>query len=269
MHKLYSKIILFKELIQCHIAGLSWYHYLKLITRKNKIQKVKFQNKNVVFSHWFWFIHGIQELFVDKTYYFLSRNDNPLIIDCGANIGLSIIYFKQLYPNSTVICFEPDREIYNLLIENLNSFQLEDIQIENAAVWKLDGFINFNSDGQVGGKIDDTKKGELTKSIRLKSLLNKSIDFLKIDIEGAEYEVLKDCEDNLHYVENIFIEYHSSPKEPQKLQEILTILQNAGFRYYMKEAWPNRIHPFIEKNSASSVYDLQLNIFGYRINEPS
>jgi hypothetical protein len=97
--------------------------------------------------------------------------------------------------------------------------------------------------------------------------LNQNVDFLKIDIEGAEFDVLKDCQDNLSFVKNIFIEYHSNPLEPQILSNLLRIIADAGFRYYIKEAWVNRQQPYIEKSLNQSVYDLQLNIFGYRINE--
>ena len=44
---------------------------------------------------------------------------------------------------------------------------------------------------------------------------------LKIDIEGAEFEVLDDCKNHLNNIENIFIEYHSSNKKPQQLHDIL------------------------------------------------
>ena len=267
MSKLYIIIIHIKDLIQCHRAGLRWSSYLFLLINKNRTRNVRFKKKVMTISHWFWFIHGVKELFTDQTYFFQSTKEKPLIIDCGSNIGLSVLYFKQLYPNSEIICFEPDKAIFNLLIDNLNTFQIQGIRCENAAVWNSNGFINFNSDGHVGGKIDETQNGKLTKSIRLRDFLVSTVDFLKIDIEGAEYELLIDCKDVLHCVENIFIEYHSQPDEPQKLDEILGILRTAGFRYYIKEAWQNRVFPYVEKDTIKSVYDLQLNIFGYRMNE--
>ncbi|MDQ0640901.1 hypothetical protein QF042_004466 [Pedobacter sp. W3I1] len=93
--------------------------------------------------------------------------------------------------------------------------------------------------------------------------MTQKIDFLKIDIEGAEYLVLKDIEDNLSNVENLFIEYHSSPDCKQTLSEILGILTKSGFRFYIKEAWDNLPIPF-EHRLYKPFWDLQLNIFAFR-----
>ncbi len=88
------------------------------------------------------------------------------------------------------------------------------------------------------------------------------IDFLKIDIEGAEHKVIMDCAEELHRVDKMFIEYHSSPNSPQLLDEILKVVSNSGFRYYIKEASNNYSHPFIREKDV--LYDLQLNIFCFR-----
>ena len=85
---------------------------------------------------------------------------------------------------------------------------------------------------------------------------------LKIDIEGAEYEVLKDCSSELFRVKKIFIEYHSWNNSEQRLSEILAILEENKFRYYIEDIG-KRKHPFIE-NGKDLKMDLQLNIFGYK-----
>lgn len=83
-----------------------------------------------------------------------------------------------------------------------------------------------------------------------------------MDIEGAEYAVVQDCIDVLDNVRNIFIEYHSHEKEPQKLHELLAILCRSGFRYHVREAWTSP-QPFIHRRTLLGM-DLQLNIFGFR-----
>lgn len=265
MYKLYSQILFLKDFIQCKRAGLNWVDFLKLTIRKPNTGSVRFQDNHILITHWFWFIHGVKELFVDKSYYFSTNSTEPLIIDCGANIGMSVLYFKQLHPNSKVICFEPDKNLFEILKKNIQSYNLSNVEIINKAIWKEENLVHFDANGQVGGRIDQKNQGIPIKTIRLKNILNQKIDFLKIDIEGAEYDVLMDCKDDLHQVENIFIEYHSQPDSTQRLQAILEVLTHAGFRYYIKEAWPNRLHPYIEKNTMNSVYDLQVNIFGFRI----
>ena len=48
-------------------------------------------------------------------YRFVTTKEAPVILDCGANIGLSVIYFKQLYPNSKITAFEPDPDVFKVL----------------------------------------------------------------------------------------------------------------------------------------------------------
>lgn len=96
----------------------------------------------------------------------------------------------------------------------------------------------------------------------MRDYLSTEIDFLKIDIEGAEYEVLKDCADLLFNVKNLFIEYHVLPNEAQHLHDILNWVNAAGFKYYIKEAWNNMTYPYMK--SYNDYYQMQLNIFCYR-----
>jgi FkbM family methyltransferase len=235
-----------------------------------RLKKEKGEKKTVLFgrsisiTNFFWYIHGLDEIFLDETYQFNTNKESPVIIDCGANIGLSVIYFKRLYPESKIIAFEADKNIADILTANLNNFEYNDIEIIPKAVWTENTTLWFKSDGAVGGQIANNEIGTINiEAIRLKDYLSCEIDFLKIDIEGVEYEILKDCAGNLSNVKNIFIEYHSFLKNEQKLNEILLILKEAGFKYYIKEAWNNMPNPYI--NNRTSYYDLQLNIFGYRI----
>lgn len=229
-------------------------------------------HKNIAITSPFWYLHSLQELFVDEVYKFNSKTDKPYILDCGANIGLSAIYFKRVYPASRITAFEPDAQLCNIALKNLSSFGYDDIEIVQKAVWVADESLNFKADGQLGGRLnnnEDTVDSGATfkvEATRLKNYLFEKVDFLKIDIEGAEYDVLKDCANDLKNVENLFVEYHgeASNKE-QTLAEILNIISNAGFRYYIKEAWDNLPNPFMRYNY-NPLYDLQLNIFAYKPN---
>lgn len=227
-------------------------------------------DKKITFTDGFWFLHSLREIFNDGTYKFISNIQCPYIIDCGANIGLSIIYFKRLYPQAKVLAFEPDPEIYKLLCKNIRQFQFSNVKLLDKAVWNCNTRLIFDADGALGGRIIDEEvltKGKVQiQTVRLKEFLKERVDFLKIDIEGAEYEVLLDCNEFLKNVEFLFVEYHSPAKKyEQHLHEILQIIANAGFRYYIKEAWENLPFPFIDRKK--EWYDLQLNIFCYRTSE--
>ena len=211
------------------------------------------------------FLHGKQEIFDNEIYNFKPDDDQPYILDCGANIGLSVIYFKQKFPTSAVIAFEPDPDIYKVLKKNINEYHLVNVNPIEAAVWSSNGKIDFQKEGGFSGSVVnhwDTGNLISVRTIDLREFIDRKIDFLKIDIEGAEFEVVKGIQDKLSFVRNIFIEYHSNVNESQTLHDLLAILQRNGFRYHIKEAF-SRKNPFIDNETMLNM-DLQLNIFGYR-----
>jgi FkbM family methyltransferase len=206
------------------------------------------------------------ELFQSEMYKFKASRPNPCIIDCGANLGMSVIYFKQLYPQASIIAFEADDHIFSFLKKNIESFGFEDVELINKAVWNCDNTLSFIVEGGAGGRIEEERAIGIYKKVVCTSLkkylTTRKVDFLKIDIEGAEYEVIKDCEEELKNIDFLFIEYHSMPERKQNLHEILKIVQNAGFSYHVKEAYSTQF-PFIERNLNFGM-DLQLNIFCYK-----
>ena len=62
-----------------------------------------------------------EEIWNKESYFFETDSPCPYIIDCGSNIGLSVLYFKHLFPNSDITAFEPDPELLNYLSQNLKS----------------------------------------------------------------------------------------------------------------------------------------------------
>jgi FkbM family methyltransferase len=212
------------------------------------------------------FIWQYKEIFVDESYKFAPKTKDILIYDCGANIGVSCLYFSLNYPDSKIKAFEADPNIAKILSNNLNSNKIKNVEIIEKAVWKTNEGINISLEGSDGASIYFTENVVKVPSIRLKELIEKEtkIDLLKMDIEGAEYEVLIDCKDSLASVDNLFIEVHSFTKEQQRLSEIFTILEKNNFRYFVKPV-NDRFTPFINhKNKSNPQMDLQLNIFAYK-----
>jgi len=241
------------------------YKRMKKLPRFVK-SRTTFLNNEIEFVDSVTYLYGINEIFKTNIYKFNSSSNEPFIIDCGSNIGLSVIYFKQLYPHSIIKAFEPDPNIFKTLTFNVKSFGFKDVELHQKAIWKQNEILNFKQEGGFSGRIpmiNDEHNIIDVEAISLQEIIgSKKIDFLKIDIEGAEYEVLKSCKDNLQNVEHIFIEYHSHKDEKQTLHEILEILQNQGFRYHVLEAF-TRKKPFIDNETMLGM-DLQLNIFGTR-----
>jgi len=225
-----------------------------------------------LFGHETWFasgqeyLHGIKEIFIDEIYK-QPLPPNAFILDCGANIGLSVIYLKKICPTATITAFEPDPNNFELLKKNIASHDLQNIVLKNEAVWKENEMLRFESEGTMSSKIVfDHGAGakKLTKAIRLKNYLTRKVDFLKMDIEGAEYEVLCDIGDSLSFVTNLFVEYHGKFEQVGELSKLFELFSKNGFRYYIKEATPVYETPFLREKKNSVLYDVQLNIFCFR-----
>jgi len=220
--------------------------------------------KNIDFVDACTFIGGYNEIFRDEIYKFTCTNETPKIIDCGANIGLSIIYFKKLFPLSEIIGIEADPNIFSVLKSNISSFSLQNIELINKAVWINNDEIQFSLEGGYSGRIALHSEENKVKihSVRLKDFLNSHIDFLKIDIEGAENDVIFDCAENLGNIDKLFLEYHSHIDDKQRLGDILNLLTQNNFKYQITNAFSS-LHPFIEIETMVGM-DLQVNIFAYK-----
>ncbi|MFC4230775.1 FkbM family methyltransferase [Parasediminibacterium paludis] len=246
-------------------VNINWFklkYYKHLPT--GKIRTHLLFDKNFYFYSATELLHGLKEIFIDNIYK-QRLSVEPYIIDCGANIGMSIIYMKKLYPKAEIVAFEPDETNFGLLQKNITSFNYSNVSLFKEAVWKENTTLLFSNESSMGSKIDKNGINSITvKAVRLKNYLNRRIDFLKIDIEGAEYEVLKDISNELQNVENMFLEYHGSFQQNNELVEMIQIVRDAGFNFYIKEAASIYETPFFRIKNPNTDYDIQLNIFCFR-----
>lgn len=208
-----------------------------------------------------------EELFKKGIYTFTTSNPNPVIIDCGANMGLSLLFFSVNYPSAKIYAFEPDTSVLECLEKNIETYQMHNVELIKKAVWNKNETLEFFTDKGMGGRLANSYSDQVptkVEAIRLREFISdKNIDILKMDIEGAEYVVIKDCEPILKQIDNIFIEYHSMENEEQKLDELLLILKRNGFRYHLSQSF-SRNKPFIDKDLVNEKIDLAINIYGYK-----
>lgn len=196
-------------------------------------------------AHTVRFIDGVnfymsyKDIFLNRIYHFESVRPDPVILDCGGNIGVSLLYFKSIYPAARVTAFEADPAIFPFLEENVRVNGLRDVRLVNAALSSKEGSLRFFSDGRCGSFIPEDGQAHpprgwtavLVPSVRLREYLAEPVDFLKMNIEGAEWDVLQDSEDRLRAVREIAIEYHHLPGLPRTLHRILDLLSRCGFEY--------------------------------------
>lgn len=237
--------------------------YLKHLTSKN-VHSRQLMGHLTFFYNGPEYLHGLREIFIEDIYD-QHLPENAFILDCGAHIGLSVIYLKSICPSAHIICFEPDTKNLALLRKNILSHQLQDVEIRNEAVWNENTSLHFIQEGNMGSKIGENLSSNTVtvKASRLKDFLNRKVDFLKLDIEGAEYKVLKDIAENLGNIDKMFIEYHGTFDQNKELLEILELVSKAGFKFYIKEAASVFDQPFLPKKHEGE-YDLQLNMFCFR-----
>lgn len=156
------------------------------------------------------------QIFVLKEYY-LNFNIKPqFIVDAGANVGYSSLYFHKKYPAATIIAIEPETQNFNVLVKNTKN--ISNIKCMKRGLWSCKTKLNiFNKNsGEWSYRTKQSKPGERhdVDTITVKELLdiskNRIIDILKIDIEGAEKEIFsKNCE-WLSRVNVIIIELHDN-----------------------------------------------------------
>jgi FkbM family methyltransferase len=240
---------------------------ISMIDKRYTSGEILFYEKKFKYLDKASFDYIFNELFVNNIYKFKTATSKPFIIDCGANIGLSVIYFKRNFPNSKILAFEADPDIFNVLEENLSQFNYNDVTICNRALWDEETEISFFSEGADAGRIENkmhpNKKYVKCKTVKLSSFLNKKVDLLKIDIEGAEVKVLNECKELLINVDKLFVEFHSFSNLKQELSVLLQILEENNFRYYISNTGGEIKSPFINITEYYEI-DNSLNIFAYR-----
>lgn len=261
--------------VQSRIKKTMHNPYSKVNVNWMTLKYLKHLPANQLHSHellrgktWFYggpeYLHGLKEIFLEEVYK-QTLPENAEILDCGAHIGLSVIYLKSLCPTAHIRAFEPDPRNFSLLKKNIESRKYVSVELINEAVWTENTALQFVADGNMGSKIDlgGVVKTNTVKASRLRDYLDREINFLKLDIEGAEYAVLKDVSDKLHLVNNMFLEYHGTFEQNNELLDIFGMIHQAGFHYYIKEAASIYAHPFVADRLGTD-YDVQLNIFCFR-----
>lgn len=205
----------------------------------------------------------VKDIFHRRIYHFDSARPAPMILDGGSNIGLSVLYFKYAYPQARIIAFEPDREVLPILRENLERNKLEGVQIVEAALHTRAGHAAWHTAQDFDGALAEYAGPQApagthqpgaggaptgVATVRLHDYLEGPIDFLKLNIEGAEVDVLADCGDRLRQVQALSVEYHHLPGLRRRLHELLALLDGQGFDYlihdYDRETNPKCQPPF-------------------------
>lgn len=200
----------------------------------------------------------IKEIFIDQVYE-IDTLKEFVVIDVGMNIGLSALYFASFKNVKKVIAFEPFEATFNRALQNfkLNPALSEKILYEMVGWGKAESIVQlkYNPDDclsstTIEGFFDGLKRNNhenfaevriRTASVLLKDIIDTYKDsskiILKMDCEGAEYEIIEDLQQNdyLEKLDAIILEWHVNGNTP-----LIHALNNSNF-FSLSQARPHTI----------------------------
>jgi FkbM family methyltransferase len=159
--------------------------------------------------------------------------EQPIIFDLGANAGYCSRYFLIKYPGSFLVSVELDIKNFVLLKRNTEHFT--NCKCFHAGIWYKDGKVSYSGLNEDAFRIEENETPfSNIDSIRMESLINKVeidwIDYIKMDIEGAEQKIFSNDLTWLNKVGCINLEYHD-----ENLDFYKTKLEEKGFRVIKNE----------------------------------
>ncbi len=222
------------------------------------LHHTRLHNFDVTFRNTEEFRELKREVFSQDTYHvdFESRDDiprtaegfvAPRIVDIGAHIGLTTLYWKYAFPAARILSVEPHPLAFSMLERNISQNRLEDVEALQAAIHSGNDPVRLITDAD---EVEETQwlsntsvhrhtwqgdqptftRGITVPGITLDTLLEeeKQIDLMKIDIEGYEQAILNAAsDDTLKKVQQLIIEFH--PHSTQDLETLVGSLQRRGY----------------------------------------
>ena len=176
--------------------------------------------------------------------------ENDLVIDVGGHVGYFTIYAAKKAKNGKIITFEPSKESFNVLKNNLKINNIQNVIIENVGVGAKSGtaILNVDTTNSIGNSIFYSSKNSEKEDIRITTIPEivkkykiKSIDLLKLDCEGAEFEIILNLPSTiLNTIKKISVEVHKI--ENFDIVDIEKFLVKNNFsvrrKYFLHENWP-------------------------------
>ena len=187
----------------------------------------------------------LYEIWRYQTYREAEIRRGDVVVDIGANIGgYAVLAAKS---GAMVIAYEPVPETYQLLSNNLIINNCRNVKIYNAAVGSEIGDVTMNVNQQAAGLDSIYQTFSSTKKIKVPSIdlheifvrnKLKKIDVLKIDVEGAEYDILLNARpSDMRKIRTITMEYHDFLDHGHNKKELISFLRSNGFDVQMRSHW--------------------------------
>jgi FkbM family methyltransferase len=182
-----------------------------------------------------------RQIFLEEVYHFFPAGFSPrYIVDAGANVGYSSIWFARMFPEAKIYALEPEQSNYMLLEQNSKQFPaISPLQI---ALWSSETELAVvdPGNGAWGFEMKELKDLSIQKKVRgfsgtgLWKLLNlSSVDLMKVDIEGAEFELFSSQDLSWITKVNCFMLETHERKRPGVERLIDQILGERGYKKFV------------------------------------
>jgi FkbM family methyltransferase len=229
-----------------------------------------------------------REIFETGEYAFPCDKPDPVILDCGSHIGLSVAWFKRCYPAARITAFEPDPGNFRLLQTNVAINGLAGVVLRNVAVSSRSGTARLFGEFGVAAPMASahslhrdwgTQRSDqsiVVDTVPLADSITGPVDYLKLDIEGMETEVMRSIEPRLHLVGALGLEFHGTGPRAGADEEALTgLLRRSGFRISIARktrsifppdiaAWVARVQPYVSVIKATRTETFDASAGGTR-----
>jgi FkbM family methyltransferase len=195
----------------------------------------------------------IKEICLDRDYErgFVPVENGWTVVDLGAGLGDFAICTARECPDSTVYAFEPLAESYALLLANLELNRLVNVRTFPLAVAASAGRLHMATKAGLEGSSRTLPQDEVAATIPVEAITLDQVferskiercDFLKIDCEGAEYDILFGASEvALRRIWRVAMEYHEGITRFGR-DDLVRFLEERGFRVRTR---PNPAHPEI------------------------
>ncbi len=160
-----------------------------------------------------------EQVFIEQQYRFPQLENVEYVIDAGANIGLAAAYLLAKHPKAKLIAIEPDAENFAVAKRNLQQFGSR-CRLVHGAVWPTDRELSVQRHdmGHWATQVSEEVGSETVRGFTIEKLMSDfdfpRIDFLKVDIEGAELQLFGDgCTDFMQKTQCCAVECHGPESE--------------------------------------------------------
>lgn len=196
----------------------------------------------LIYRPYSWDKNTIDEVYSSRVYDELFRpSKGSVVFDIGAHIGIYTLKASKIVGNKgLVISVEPEPQNFSFLLKNIKLNRLDNVNPINVALGSKKGHVClYLCEDNTGGHSTVVKSGRwiqtrLTTLDELADQFNLTKDvFIKIDVEGAELEVLKGLEKLIkkHKIHIVSAAYHT----PTQANELRSFLESKGFKVKLSE----------------------------------